>query len=348
MPTHSPTLGDTTRHPNSADAKDPRWHRTSCRESGDADVVQPRAEERAAIGSTSLASEVADHGWRPRSPRQGLLTEVLQFDRVTGLPSISIREAGERNRSGSANHHRSGTAPFGTSGKPHQDADDKEPRNDHPLERPIVVIGVEAGQRLDPVVPKQRQRCEKSTQRSQRCFEPEPCPNSRHQETPSLEIDGLSAEPKFDFNPARCQEQCKNGLRLPRVLATGAPSPRPPCPTGLLLDLPGVDGDWLDGLLLFAAAPDVGARSSFGLPVSGRTHQFANHLPSTPPARGREMAWLCDGARRARTADLLGAITSNGFAAGRDLALFSHLRRIRVSDRSRLVAVGCHASLTKI
>ena len=91
----------------------------------------------------------------------------------------SRRRRGVRKPSGSSNHRWPATSPFSASNGGHNDADEKEPPDDHPFERSVVTVRVEARERFDPVPPNQCESSEKPTRCSQSCLGPETYPNRR-------------------------------------------------------------------------------------------------------------------------------------------------------------------------
>src|SRR5262249_56103534 len=78
-----------------------------------------------------------------------------------------------------------------------QPGPNQEDRHQRPLERTVVVIGIEAEHRLDPVVPRKREQREQTVNRRQDRLAPEANPRSLSHRTPS----GLSLGHPTDSRP---------------------------------------------------------------------------------------------------------------------------------------------------
>src|SRR5581483_307913 len=57
--------------------------------------------------------------------------------------------------------------------------DRKENGDDQPLDRTVVMVRIESGDRFDPVTPEQRDETEDTAERRDGALEPEPSPNVR-------------------------------------------------------------------------------------------------------------------------------------------------------------------------
>ena len=109
-----------------------------------------------------------------------------------------------RKPSGPRNQCWPATSPFSASNGGHNDADEKEPPDDHPFERSVVTVRVEARERFDPVPPNQCENGEKPTRCSQSCLGPETYPKGRPHTAPPFTL--KSAESLVWGLPMICQE----------------------------------------------------------------------------------------------------------------------------------------------